>query len=171
MRNPTYYSTSLQIHQITLYVQTSQISTSPQWSYDNVVLKSSYPSNIFLCLGWWYFFLVTDIRTCIPPVKSVFSLLILPNLDWFTHCTPQHPLGISYLSSLSANWLVITLTITLIYLEISSLSGNKLVVNLTLTLTLTKKPIETENYDLFLFSLLYFLITTITILWVTYWYN
>ena len=107
----------------------------------------------------------------VPPVKSVFSLLILPNLDWFTHCTPQHPLGISYLSSLSANWLVITLTITLIYLEISSLSGNKLVVNLTLTLTLTKKPRETENYDLFLFSLLYFLITTITILWVTYWYN
>ena len=92
VRNTTYYYTSLWSHQTTLYVQTSEIISIPQLSYDNVSIKFVIAIHYFLMprtvtflSSNWHTHLRTTIQISIYPLTR-------PTLSLFTCCSPQPPL-------------------------------------------------------------------------------
>ena len=113
VRNPTYYFNILRNHCMASYVQTSKISSNPQLSYNNlsirVVIAIQYflrPWTVTFLSSPWHTHLRTTIQIRISSVDFNHSLHI-----YLLH-SPT-PLEYNLHSSLSRNWVIATLTLTI----------------------------------------------------------
>ena len=130
MIKPTYYSTSLRSHHITPYVQTSKISTSPQWSKDDVSIKAVIVIQ-YLLMPRTVIFMSSPLAHALASTSQICVL----SVD-FTHSRPIYSLHSQtspkyiFPSLLCGNQVIVILilTLTLIDKETSLISGNRVVV-------------------------------------------